>query len=221
MIILFQIKVNKRLVLCQTFFVPVEEFLDSVFNLDFMCPAEGVELADVDELAHRAVRLAGVELDCTREADCLDYQFGQFPDGQFLAGADIDVAVADLAKGRDGAAAACAVVAIDHAVGLDSVMDGRVFLNADDILEIYVQQDVNRCVGHILAPKELTERSACTPECDLVVFDAIECKHLQYCRLIGVPVNDIADSLSVLFDVRSYRSDAQILADSSPIAVVD
>ena len=89
-----------------------------------MCPAEGVELADVDELAHRAVRLAGVELDRSCEPDCLDYQFGKFPDGQFLAGTDIDVAVADLAEGWDGSAATCAVVAIDHAVGLDSVMDG-------------------------------------------------------------------------------------------------
>ena len=61
-----------------------------------MCPAEGVELADVDELAHCAVRLAGVELDCSRKANCLDYQLRQFPDGQFLASTDIDMTIADL-----------------------------------------------------------------------------------------------------------------------------
>ena len=89
-----------------------------------MCPAERVKLADVDELAHCAVRLAGVKLDRSCEADGLDYKLRKFPDGQFLACTDIDMAVADFAEGRDGSAAACAVVAIDHAVGLDSVMHG-------------------------------------------------------------------------------------------------
>ena len=124
MIILFQIKVNNRFVLCQTFFVPVEEFLYSILDFDLMCPAEGVELADVDELAHRAVRLADVELDRAGEADGLDYKLGKFRDGQCFAGTDVSVAFTDLAEGRDGSAAACAVVAVHHAVGLDSVVDG-------------------------------------------------------------------------------------------------
>ena len=40
-----------------------------------MCLSERVDLADIDDLAHRAVRLAGVELDRSCEADCLDYKY--------------------------------------------------------------------------------------------------------------------------------------------------
>lgn len=110
--------------LFQTLAIPLEEPLDPVLDLDLVGPAEGVELAYVDELAHCAVRLGGVELDGSGEAYGLDYQLGKFPDGEFLSGADIDVAVADLAEGRDGAAAACAVVAVHNAVGFDPVMNG-------------------------------------------------------------------------------------------------
>ncbi len=44
--------------LCERCFVPVEEALDAFVYLYLMVPAERVELADIDELAHCAVRLA-------------------------------------------------------------------------------------------------------------------------------------------------------------------
>ena len=77
--------------------VPVEEPADTVLDFDPVGPAEAVELADVDELAHRAVRLGGIELNRAGETSRLRDQFRKFPDCQFLAGADIDVAVADFA----------------------------------------------------------------------------------------------------------------------------
>ena len=207
--------------LFQTLAVPLEEPLDPVLDLNLVGPTEGVELAYVDELAHCAVRLGGVELDGAGEAYGLDYQLGKFPDGEFLAGAYVDVAVADFAEGRDGAAAAGAVVAIYHTVGLIAVMDGRVFLDADDVLEIHVQEDVHRGVGHILAPEEFPQWSTGSPEDDTVVGDSVECEHFKDGGLVRISVNDIADGLSILLDVRSYRPDAQILANCSPIAVID
>ena len=62
-----------------------------------MRPAQRVKLGNVDKLTHRTVGLGGIELYNPLEAYSLDDQFGEFADGQFLAGADIDVAVAYLA----------------------------------------------------------------------------------------------------------------------------
>ena len=93
-----------------------QQLLHAVFDLDFMRPAEGVELRNIDQLAHRAVRLGGVELHRPLEAHGPHHQLRQFADGQLLAGAHIDVAIADLAQRRDVPAAARRVVAVHDAV---------------------------------------------------------------------------------------------------------
>ena len=71
-----------------------------------MRPAKGVELLHIDELSHRAVGFGGVEGDLALEAYGLDDQFGELADGELLAGANVDVAVADLAQAGDVAATA-------------------------------------------------------------------------------------------------------------------
>lgn len=180
-----------------------------------------MQLTDVDELAHCAVRLGSIKLDCSGEADGFYYELREFADGEFLAGADVDVAVADFAERRDGAAAAGAVVAVNDAVGLVAVVDGGVFLYAYDVLEINVQEDVHAGIGHILAPEEFAQRRTGSPKGDPVVGDAVESENLEDGCLIGVAVNDIADGFSVLLDVSTDRTYAQVLADGFPIVVVD
>ena len=61
--------------LFQALLVPVKELSDSVLDFDFMGPAQRVELADIDELAHGSIGLGGVELDCAGEANGFDYEF--------------------------------------------------------------------------------------------------------------------------------------------------
>ena len=100
----------------QTPLVPLKQLLHAVFNLDLMRPAEGVQFRNIDQLAHRAVRLGGVELHRALEAHGLHYQLRQFADGQLLARAHIDVAIANLAQRRDVPAAARRVVAVHDAV---------------------------------------------------------------------------------------------------------
>ncbi len=185
-----------------------------------MGPAEAVELAHVDELAHGAVGLGGVELDCALEADRLDHKLAELAYGQFLARAHINVAVAYLAERRDGAAAARAVVAIHNAVGSHAVMYRRVFLNAYDVAEVDIQQHVNASVGHILAPEELAQRLACAPQPYEVVLDAVECQHLLDEGLIAGAVDDVARSLAVLLDIGADGTYAHVPAYHVPVAVV-
>jgi hypothetical protein len=54
-----------------------------------------VEFRYVNELAHRTVRFGCVELYGAFKSNRFYYQFGELTDGQFLAGSDIDVAIAD------------------------------------------------------------------------------------------------------------------------------
>ena len=82
----------------QRLFVPVKEFLNSLFYFDFMLPAKAVQLRDVDEFSHRSIRLGGIKLYGTLEAYGLDNELGEFMYGEFLACADIDMAVADLTE---------------------------------------------------------------------------------------------------------------------------
>ena len=76
-------------------------------------------------------------------------------------------------------------------------------------------------VGHILAPEELPQRSACAPEDYAVVGDAVKVKYLEDGRFVRTPVNDIAHCFSILLDVCSYWSDAQVLANHFPSSVVN
>ena len=86
------------MLLLQAFLIPVEEFLDTGLYLYLVGPAEAVELVYGDEFARSAVGLGGVELDFAFEAYGVSYQFGEFTDGELLAGAYIDVAVADFSQ---------------------------------------------------------------------------------------------------------------------------
>ena len=157
----------------QGVFVPVKEFLDALLDFDAMSPSEGVELGDVDEFAHGAIGLGGIEFDGAFEAYGFDDEFGEFADGEFLAGAYIDVAVAYLAKTGDVTTTACAVVSIYCAIGGGTEMDGAVFLNTDDVAEVDIEQYVDGGIGHVLGPQELTKGLAGAPEDNTVVGDAV------------------------------------------------
>lgn len=110
--------------LLQAVLVPVEEFLYSVLDFDLVGPSEAVKLADIDELAHGAIGLGGVEEDFALEVNGLYHQLGEFADGELLACADIDVAVAYLAKAWDGSSTSGGVVAVYNAICLDTIVDG-------------------------------------------------------------------------------------------------
>ncbi len=133
-----------------------------------------MEFGDIDELAHGTIGLGGIELDFALETDGLDDELGEFADGEFFACTYVDVAVTNLTKGWDGSTSTGAVVAIDYTVGLVAIMYAGVFLEATDVLEIYVQENVYTGVCHVFAPKELTQWLACTPQGHLIIFNTIE-----------------------------------------------
>ena len=82
------------LLFCQALSIPVEEALYAFLDVHLVVPAQAVEFADVDEFAHGAVGLCRVEFDRSRETNDLDHQFGEGADGQFVARAHVDMAVA-------------------------------------------------------------------------------------------------------------------------------
>src|SRR5436305_7698065 len=67
--------------------------LDPLAQADAVAPAESVEAADVEELAGRAVGLAGVERQPQPRSHHRAEGRGQLADAQVLAGADVDVLV--------------------------------------------------------------------------------------------------------------------------------
>ncbi len=67
-----------------------------------MRPTQRVQLAHVNELAHSAIGLAGIKGYSAIKAYGLDNELGELTDGEFLAGAHIDVAVTDFTKAWDG-----------------------------------------------------------------------------------------------------------------------
>ena len=105
-----------------------------------MRPAEGVEFGDIDEFTHRAIRLRGIELDGAFEAYGLDNELGELTDGEFLAGAYVDMAVADLAEAGDIAATTCAVVTIDSTIGRSTIMYRTILLDANDVAEVDIEE---------------------------------------------------------------------------------
>ena len=144
-----------------------------MLDFDAMSPAEGVELGDVDEFAHGAIGLGGIEFDGAFEAYGFDDEFGEFADGEFLAGAYIDVAVSYFTKAGDVTTTACAVVSIHCAIGGGTEVDGAVFLDADDVAEVNIEEDVDGGIGHVLGPQKFTEGLAGAPEDNTVVGDAV------------------------------------------------
>ena len=147
----------------QGFFIPIEEFGYAIFDFDFMSPAKGVEFGDIDELAHGAIGLGGIEGDFALKAYGFHNQFGEFANGEFLASAYIDVAVADLAQAGDIAATTGTVVAVNHSVSSHTIVYAGVFLYTNDVTEVHIQQHVHAGICHIFAPEELAEGRAGAP----------------------------------------------------------
>ena len=174
-----------------------------------MSPTEAMELAHVNKLARGSVGLAGVEKNFTFEANRLHHELAEFADGEFLASAHVDVAVADFAEAGNRATAARTVVAVHRPIGTGAIMHAGVLLDADNVAEVHVQQHVYRGVGHVLAPQELAERLARTPEGHLVVLDAVLGKHFQNLVLRGIAV-DAFDRALVHVDL-----------DAGPVTIVD
>ena len=205
----------------QVFLVPVEELLDAIFDFYLMGPAKGVELGYIDELAHGTIGLGGIEGDFALEAYGLDDKLGELANGELLAGAHIDVAVADLAQRGNVAATAGAVVAVHHSIGSHTVVYAGVFLNSYDIFEIDVQQHVDAGVGHVFAPEELAERFACAPEGDLVVLDAVPSQDLADECFVAVAIDDVTHLLAILLEVSTHGTDGEVATDLVPSAIVN
>ena len=105
-----------------------------------MRPAEGVELGDIDELAHGAIRLGGIEGYFAFKTYGLDDQLAELANGELLAGAHIDVAVADLAQRGDVAATAGAVVSIHCTIGTSAEMYRAVLFNSNNITKVDIEE---------------------------------------------------------------------------------
>ena len=74
-------------------------FIKTVYPLvdaDLVMPPQPVQLADISQLPQGAVRLGGVPAQGATEPDLGHDLLRHFPDADFLPGADIDMAVADL-----------------------------------------------------------------------------------------------------------------------------
>lgn len=168
-----------------------------------------MEFAYIDELARSSVRLARVEHHIAFKADRLHDEFAKLTDGEFLACTHIDVAVADFTEFGDGAATACAVVTVNGTVYACAVMYAGVFLDADDVAKVHVQEHMNGSVGHVFAPEEFAERLAGTPKGHLIVLDAVLGENLQNFILRGVSVD--------AFD----RALVHIDFDAVPVIVMD
>ena len=66
------------------------EKTNTLSKTDRGLPAQASHATHVEKLLRRAIGFGSIELERALEADCLCNQFGQFPDGQILAAADID-----------------------------------------------------------------------------------------------------------------------------------
>ena len=159
--------------LFQTLFIPLKQFFHSVLNLHFVHPSERVKFRHIDEFPHGAIGLRCIKFYGAFEAYGFDDEFGEFTDGELLAGAYIDVAVSYLTKAGDVTTAACGVVSVYCAIGGGTEVDGAVFLDTDDVAEVNIEEDVDGGIGHVLRPQEFTEGLAGTPEDNTVVGDAV------------------------------------------------
>ncbi len=178
--VVYQAVMRKFTLAMKTILVPLEEFGYTILNFHFVGPAEAMKLGDIDELAHGAVGFRGVKDDFALEADGFDDEFGEFTDGELFAGANVDVAVADLAKAGDITTAACGVVTVNGAICGGTEMNRRVFLDAYDVAEVDIQEYMDGGICHVLRPEELTEGGAGAPQDNTVVVDTILCENIQY-----------------------------------------
>ena len=76
----------------------MEQLGYAIFDFHFMRPSEAVQLRNINEFTHRAIRLRGIELHIALKAYGLDHQFRKFTDGQLFTCTYIDMAVTNLAQ---------------------------------------------------------------------------------------------------------------------------
>lgn len=124
-----------------------------------MVPAQGVQFAHVGEFAQGSVGLGGVPLDGAAVTHGGFDHLGELADGDLLAAADVDVAVA-------------------HFVAL-----------AAHVLKVNVLQTIDAGVGHVLAPQELADGSSGAPQAQAVGENAVFLKCGDDLLLDGVAVD--------------------------------
>ena len=76
--------------------IPLIELVDAIFNLDGMMPTKTMELIYIGEFLEGAIWLRRIPTELTLKTNLCHDLFCNFLDRDFLAGADIDVAVANL-----------------------------------------------------------------------------------------------------------------------------
>ena len=192
--------------------IPLVEAVDALVNLDGVVPAQTMELGDVGELLERAVGLGRVPAELAPEAYLLHDALGDFLDGDFLARADVDVAVADFP---------------------DAVtVDGEVAL-LDDVLEIDVEQAMDGGVCHLLAPEKLAHGGSRAPQGDGLGRDAVVAENLQDGLLVAhggrhdglrsLRLSVVLGALSV-YHLRNLHGDGsqpEVFPDGFPVALVE
>ena len=112
----------------QVITIPLPQPPYAIVDLHLVMPSQAVDFAHVGEFAWCAVGLGGIPSQLALEIGGFHHLFGQFADGQFLARANVDVAIAYLR--------------FRWIVGVG---------------EIDVEQDVGTGVRHVLTPKELAQ----------------------------------------------------------------
>ena len=201
--------------------IPVEESAHAVFYLHLVGPAQRVEFGHVDELAHGAVGAGSVEVDGAFKSYSFGHEMGELADGELLARAHIDVAVAYLAQFGDGSAATLGVVAVYAAVGLGAIEHGAVAVYAYDVAEVDMEQHVDAGVGHVFAPEKLAQRRACAPEYHAVVVDAVVGERTENAVGLAVAVyvalaDDVAQGVGGVDGALVH-----IAGNAVPVALVD
>ncbi len=127
----------------RTFFVRLPRF-------QFYGATPEMQFRRIGQLAHSAVRFAAVEGQFSLIPYSFYNTFGQLTDGDFLTGADVDMAVADIFA--------------------------AFFIG---IFEVYVLHYEDAGICHFFAPKELAEWSTCPPKSDFCFADSVFLQNSQ------------------------------------------
>ena len=102
-----------------------------------------MQLADINQLPHRAIRFTCIKQQFPFKPNRLYHQFSQFANSQFLACTDIDMAVSYLTQRGNSSTTPRRMVAIDCAISGYAIVDLGVFLDADDVGEVNIKQDMH------------------------------------------------------------------------------
>ena len=97
--------------------------MHTFLNLNFVRPAERMELADINEFTHGTIGLGSVELHDSCKANDLHYKFGEITNGELFTCTDINVTIANFTKAWNGTSSACGVVAVNDAICFVTIMN--------------------------------------------------------------------------------------------------